>query len=623
MAVEASPAAAGPHAITPECIACLAEMLEFPRRHTQRCVEQISFLDGGGQRWTRSLQIQVPLAAEPGARWRVVSLGMFQRRRFPDLEVRDAADARVNLVTRRQHGVALTHAVLAKYLRPFHGALDGLDPADPAGGWAHYAALVDGTYELLTSAGDIADPTQAATRLAMDYRRLLTAAGVDRDRAREAPAALASDLAELQGTTQYLCWVRAEPGEVCNLRATYTTPDARRGLRARAGDSSRTARLMRGYRRCGLAPLNYAFPVPSRDHAGSYYFTLRPPEKTSVTYVDWGSGNSFDDPGEVSSALPGVHLHHDEGAEAVPHRGGLIHAFMRCNPRDHKKIAAGALLNAVFVFLVATGRFTDKIGGSAQTWLLVTPTVLTAYIADQQRHYYAYATRRQRGILWAYLAISVAFLVATSFSLASGSAGGRAWGLGATIPAWALAIGSAAVFAWYAPLGRTFDRFVRRRAVRAAARGADPRRAYEKAVLRHASEIVALVALASAAMVVALALVWSHITGDERARAASAAARPAPAAARTYPFRVRGTCATARCLLSIRSGPGLEGFATVRRVPEGAPLRVVCRATGERVAPEGAGGAASATWDRLAGGGWVSDLYVAPPPGGRRRPPSC
>ncbi|MGC1177219.1 MAG: hypothetical protein WA843_04065 [Candidatus Saccharimonadales bacterium] len=51
---------APPDKIAAEHIACLAAMLDTPLRYTQRCVEQLSFLPDGGQRWVRTLQIRIP-----------------------------------------------------------------------------------------------------------------------------------------------------------------------------------------------------------------------------------------------------------------------------------------------------------------------------------------------------------------------------------------------------------------------------------------------------------------------------------------------------------------------------------------------------------------------------------
>jgi hypothetical protein len=111
---------------------------------------------------------------------------------------------------------------------------------------------------------------------------------------------------------------------------------------------------------------------------------LEPPAETDVVYLDWETGNSIeDDEKELDCALPSVHIHNDEAPnDTAPARGRIIRPYLRCNPAAHKRIAAGALLNDIFVILVAEGRFSSTIGSSAETWLLLTPHSL-AYITWQ------------------------------------------------------------------------------------------------------------------------------------------------------------------------------------------------------------------------------------------------
>jgi hypothetical protein len=219
---------------------------------------------------------------------------------------------------------------------------------------------------------------------------------------------------------------------------------------------------MRWYCQFGLAPLTYVFPIP---RTGSYYFTMEPPAKADVTYLDWEVANSFEDK-ELDSGFASAHVH-DRDATSHQVKDHLVHAYVRCRTREHKQIAAGALLNAVFVFLLARGKLAGGLGTSAQTWLLITPTVLIAYLAEQQRHYYAHTTRRQRAILWMYLVISVGFLVTLSATSTHGATGSQHWTWFATRLAWLFFAISIAVCLWYAPLGYNYqlttEKWARRR----------------------------------------------------------------------------------------------------------------------------------------------------------------
>lgn len=382
---------------------------------------------------------------------------------------------------------------------------------------------------------------------------------------------------------------------------------------------------MRLYRKLGLAPLNYALHVPSHDHAGSYYFTISPPENTEITYVNWGVGDTLTgESEEVDCAMTSVHLHtgrtassdaDEAGQLEEPEGGGTIAVFLRNTTRDHKKIAAGALLNLLFVFLVAAGRASDKIGSSAQTWLLVTPTALTAYIAEQQRHYYANATRRQRGILWGYLLISLSFLIASSFSLANGSTAGRDWGWVARDSAWLLAVSSAVLVAWYVPLGVSYHRNTARLAERFRSTSKASRLSYERAVLRYSDVIATVGILVAIGAGVGTPLYWRRITELPADNTPAATIRPASSSWPTVEYVVEGTCAIAHCRLQVRSRASAVASQRIGDLSEGSTVRISCQSTGPAVARTSTSKRASRLWDRLAADGWVSDVYLRRAPG--------
>ncbi|HXD54696.1 MAG TPA: cutinase family protein [Solirubrobacteraceae bacterium] len=81
------------------------------------------------------------------------------------------------------------------------------------------------------------------------------------------------------------------------------------------------------------------------------------------------------------------------------------------------------------------------------------------------------------------------------------------------------------------------------------------------------------------------------------------------------PYRVRGTCLGGTCGLAVWSGPGTSAFGTVGAVHEGQRLSVLCQVRGQRML--GPSARPSAIWDRLASGGFVSDLYLNTPAVGR------
>jgi hypothetical protein len=76
-------------------------------------------------------------------------------------------------------------------------------------------------------------------------------------------------------------------------------------------------------------------------------------------------------------------------------------------------------------------------------------------------------------------------------------------------------------------------------------------------------------------------------------------------------YRVRGTCVSGTCGLAEWSGPGTSAYRAEGAAYEGQEVRVACQAEGQLVL--GPSGVASAIWDRLASGAFVSDLYLNTP----------
>jgi len=537
-------------------VECLRWMVEHPRRSTQRLVEQLTYLPNGGRRWVRTLQLQIPAIAGPTLdEWRAVSVGVFRRRRFPDMVVFDESGSRLNLLTRYEHGTLLTGVFLAKHLRDFSLQTAVAQQVEYAPVHQCYRELVAAIYDSLTSAGNI-DADTEAQRLASIFQRLLSLFDPVPPHLLERAAAFRANFETILEVTHYLCWVRAKPGHLMSIQTQHTVSDDRQrvGYRDLAPTASvrRSARfrewLMRSYRAYGLAPFNITIPIPSHGLTGSYYFTLEPPPKTDVTFLDWTTGNNFeDDETELDSAYDSVHFHYDDRSETErPDHKREIRTYLRCSTHGHKQIAAGAVFNGVFVILIAKGHFSDVVGGSAQAWLLVTPTLLTAYLADQQRHYYAYATRRQRGILWVYLAISVTFLIAASFHLAQGPAAEGRWDWVGTASAWALLVASAAVAAWYALLGYSFRAVTKWGTARALKRSRaklgvaldelkatsemkaklgllhSPWRVYERVVYMYCRVITLLVILATVGGVLAIKEWWPDQQSRQQGTSSSA-----------------------------------------------------------------------------------------------------
>ena len=332
--------------VTDEQVKCLTEMLLKPRLCTQRCVEHLAFIPAGGHQWTRDLQIKIPRASAPQEPdRRIISLGAYARRRFPDFTVVDGDNQRLSLLTRDQHGFALTQSTINKLVTE----LSITDAADERSytTTSAYKDFWQALYSFLTTSGQLSDAEkhEVTERLTELYDLLLSEVERPPDTQAEFVKAFTTELVvELLDITRYLCWVEASPGDVIDLRVTYSTSDPRRKL-GRGTIASRLATLSEGiteprvnrwkvwagwYRQFGLAPLNYEFSVPGSLHVGSYYFMLEPPPGTGVTYLDWELGNSLENRETDCSALS-AHIHnhnpatHEQHSEPLAlHRGGTI-----------------------------------------------------------------------------------------------------------------------------------------------------------------------------------------------------------------------------------------------------------------------------------------------------------
>jgi hypothetical protein len=460
--------------------------------------------------------------------------------------------------------------LIAKYFGEFTEPMTRLQNATDSPERQTYNELLETLYERLTTVGDIANLDSEATRLASIYGCLLGSFASPPYDLPERVEAFRINVKDMLETTPYLCWVEAAPGEIISLRASHTAADSRHRPEWREKESTAATlsawcrkKFLSWYREFGLAPLMYF--VPGNVFTGSYYFTLDPPPKTEVVYLDWTTGNSFqDDKKELDAALDSVHFHYPHDSHPHPsERARKIQAYLRCFTHSHKQIAFGAALNIALVILLAKGGSLN-VGGSAQAWLLVPPTALTAYIADQQRHYYAYATRRQRAILWIYLGISVTFLVAVSFHLVYGQTGHDHWNKFTIISADALLVSSVAVCTWYMLLGYSFrlvTKFFTKRALKKKMTGLhalmeqykistntragllniplSSSEIYDKVVYRYCSLILMTVLVFSIATGLGLGLWWSPFPkhGSAQKQTASQIAQSGTLTMTTWPSK--------------------------------------------------------------------------------------
>lgn len=421
-------------------------MLIFqPSRYLQRVVERLSFLPAGGERWQRDIQLRLPtpaLSQGPKDGKCIVSLGMFRRFRFPDFTVRNAADERLNLVTRRQHQHCITMTSIRQCLDQEDWARAGSDASE------ELRALYEQMAGLITS---IKNPSPYSPKdVRLSARKLMEKLRKDETEVERVASMLESDSRLLSRYTHYLCWVPASWGDTLSISATYTMSDTVRvaGERRKALEADDmswwTRSRTRFYTSLNLFPVPYELRAPAHDHAGSYYLTIEPPEDAHVSMLDWGHDRSMDgESTETDCAFCTCHIHNGEqlteredskqsGGDTDPSHpsdkaqiqqesiaGAKISAFLRADPTDHAALIAVTLLNIGLAYLAQRGEFDAGGRDSQQQWLLLAPTLVVALIAQHRRRYYSSATRSVRIGLWIYLAINVLFGASVAFDVSS------------------------------------------------------------------------------------------------------------------------------------------------------------------------------------------------------------
>jgi hypothetical protein len=426
-------------ALEDEHLEALGALIFQPSRYLQRVVEHLSFLTAGGERWQREIQLRVPTLQTPNhpkdGRC-IVSLGMFRRSRFPDFTVKDASGERLNLVTRRQHQHCITMSTLRQYLEEDD--------------WVRAAR--DAKVELRTLYGqmasiitDINGPnTPKPEDIGNSARTLMAKLGKSDTEAERVSSMLEMAGELLARYTHYLCWVPASWGDTLSLSITYTMSDTVRvaGARRKALDTDEmhwwTRIRTRFYTSLSLFPVLYELRAPAHDHAGSYYFTIEPPEDAHVSILDWGHDRSMDGKSaETDCAFTTCHIHNgeqlvkdesaaqeietdDEPVQRQSIAGAKISAFLRADPIDHAALGAVALLNIGLAYLAQRGEFTGSGNDSQQQWLLLAPTLVVALIAQHRRRYYSSVTRSVRIGLWIYLAINALFGASVAFDISGG-----------------------------------------------------------------------------------------------------------------------------------------------------------------------------------------------------------
>ncbi|MFZ1154805.1 MAG: hypothetical protein WAN93_07875 [Solirubrobacteraceae bacterium] len=495
---------------TEQQLRAFVHMQEHPDLYMSRITEHLDFLPGSGQQWKREVQVQLPIldseSDNDSYRDFIVSLGRFQRRRFPDFKVTAADGSRCRLASRDQHGQCIASCILQPLLfSEWNKVAESEYATDVLSKLRTYLSRMTTTIAI----NDQYTPTGA--RILFDA--LLVAIDTDLEHMVDVSSTFYASCEAALGETQYLCWVSAKPGDVVHLSATYTQADSPQFKDESDGITDSKRRLWlrnfrtKQYARYNLFPMRYTLSTPAYRDCRSYYFTITPPPETKTVLLDWGKGRRvhvasrdtdwsrggvwkrrtpvslFDEVAEVDCASFSYHFHNrrvNQDASSREKRkqvkllerrkqsvasGVKLHAFIRAEPIDNGKFAAIGLLGLTLAVLAERGALlANASGSSASQWLLLTPAVMLVYVGQQQRHHYARFTRPFRLAVWFYLALAMLFAASIAFSITSippvyGSADEV---LPRTISA-AFAIASGVVVALAAWSGKHFEKANRHR----------------------------------------------------------------------------------------------------------------------------------------------------------------
>lgn len=451
--------------VGPAQIDAFDQMQRLPGLYISRVVEQVRFIPGG-QEWERQVQIRIPVprarGTEVDTKLYVVSLGRFERRRFPDFSVVQHSGARCQLLSRRQHGHCLAIGLLHPFFTDAEFEAMACDDAlrNQLDRLRIYLA------QMVTTMKPRSSYTPGGARVLFDA--LMVNLNINLRRAIAASDVFFHKCSAALVGTQYLCWAEAEPGGTVNLIATYTQADI--PITTDEGDLPRsplTNPLSRGLRhlyyrarlwwrnrrtglyvRYSLFPVRYNFPTPAYEHCGSYYFTITPPPVTQLTFLDWERGSRFQrEPRglfgrwhrRIALTLPSDGVQHELDCSTyayhfhnrrLPGRsnncsknrrrsrratGVTLRVFFRTEPADNGNLVALGFLSLGLALLAAMGALYSNGNSGVTQWLLLAPAVLTLFVGQQRQHHYAQLMRPFRSLMWLYIVFAMLFAATAVF----------------------------------------------------------------------------------------------------------------------------------------------------------------------------------------------------------------
>jgi hypothetical protein len=242
----------------------LGKLLGNPQAFCQRRVDRLTFTHGSRYQWNVTTEIRIPSLGEDqkltnGGNTRVVTLGVYDKGRFPDLIVTDAQDCHLAVLGRKERALLLGDLFLREHVPA------GLEESDPL------IRTIKSLVNLIIFTDQKETARDLARRLNECRRGWKLSLGNSDD--------FESKLDKLTGSRHLLAYVDAEPGETVVLKHSFSE-----SFVFDEGDPYGRDRLITSL---GMLPREIDLPHLNVSQTRSYHLVVEAPEGLCIEDMRW------------------------------------------------------------------------------------------------------------------------------------------------------------------------------------------------------------------------------------------------------------------------------------------------------------------------------------------------
>lgn len=269
----------------------LQRQLESPSRYVRRCVETVSFVETGHEEWSRQLQIQIPewdQSSLPKPNTQIVSVGLFDRIRFPNIRILEDGSKPVTLLTRDEHAYVMARIWSKKF------AIDGAQGkqwSDDTRRTAKRFTQGLNAYFYESQPSELShrmriELEQCVARLVADgfFKRELVLSAQDGGIAEETLTVFKRQIRELTTSTQILCWLPFDSKKPFrSLTVEYSKSDRVNPAKPDGGSLNNS-----WFKELDpVAPVIVKYRPHMVKHCQSYYFQLKSAQGSRPLVAGW------------------------------------------------------------------------------------------------------------------------------------------------------------------------------------------------------------------------------------------------------------------------------------------------------------------------------------------------